>query len=76
MKGFELEINGEKIFGSTENGMTLIIADVLRDEAKLTFQGNSFNEDKSVKERTEWFDSELKEGQEFTVRVKKIEKDR
>lgn len=49
MKGFELEINNEKIFGSAENGITLIIADIVGDKVKLSFEGTIFNKDKSKK---------------------------
>lgn len=69
MKGFELEINGEKIFGSIEDGVAMIIAEIVDDKVELRFSGSSFNEDKSVKEQIDWFKSELKEGQEFTIRV-------
>lgn len=75
MKGFELKINDEKIFGGIEDGITLIVADIVGDKIKLSFEGTSFNKDKSVNKNIKWFNSELKEGQEFTVKVKKIEKD-
>lgn len=72
MKGFELEIKNKKILGYIKNGVTILVADIVDGKVKLSFEGTSFNKDKTLHENIKWFDSELEEGQEFTVRVKKI----
>ncbi len=72
MKGLELEINNKKILGHIENGITIMVVDVVDDKVRLSFEGTSFNKDKTINKNIKWLYSELEEGQEFTVRVKRI----
>ncbi len=74
MKGLELEINNKKILGYIENGITILIIDIVNDKVKLNFEGTSFNGDKTIEKNIKWFESELEKEQEFIVRVKEVSK--
>lgn len=72
MDAFELDVNGKKIVGGMKDGVTTLIATIVRGEITLHFSSTSFNKDQSIHKKAEWFDAELAEGQEFKVKVKKL----
>ncbi len=75
MLGFELEIKGQKIsVESLENGSIVLVADIINGEATVSCGGMDFKEN-GKQESIQWLDeTNLKIGDEFTVRVKEIQK--
>ncbi len=70
-KVIELEIKGKKIIGTIDdkNSSFGIITDIIgKRGAHLSFSGITFD-DKDIKESYRWYEGDLKEGDEFIVRV-------
>ncbi|QTD36468.1 hypothetical protein JL193_09905 [Polaribacter batillariae] len=77
MIGFELNINKKKISAALENGVVSIILTKLSDEfidsIDLDFTGLNTSE-KGNEEALDWYKSQLKVGDELTIKVKDIPK--
>ncbi len=74
MIGFELEIKGQTISAeSIEGGVVTLIADVVRGKATMSLGGMAFKEN-GKQDSVKWFETNLVEGDEFTIRVKDIKK--
>ncbi len=74
MIGFELEIKGQTISAeSIEGGVVTLIADVVRGKATMSLGGMTFKENGKQDSLT-WLETNLVDGDEFTVRVKNIKK--
>ena len=77
MLGFELNINGEKISAALEHGVvTLITTQISRGDnnsIELDLKGLDTSE-LTMEEMIDWYNTTLKEGDEFIVKVKNIGK--
>ena len=77
MIGFELNIKGEIISAALENGVVSIIAtkvlSEMMDSIDLDFAGLNTTHTE-YDESIDWYKTNLKEGDEFTVKVKNIVK--
>ncbi|MDP3912620.1 MAG: hypothetical protein Q8R96_02645 [Bacteroidota bacterium] len=75
MIGFELNINGERISAGLEKGVVSIIVTQLSEEyidsIDLDFTGLNTYE-KGNEETIDWYKSNLKVGDELTIKVKDI----
>ncbi|AOW10602.1 hypothetical protein [Flavobacterium gilvum] len=75
MIGFELNINDEKVSAALENGVVSIILTKLSDEflnsIDLDFTGLNTSE-KGNGETLDWYKSQLKVGDELTIKIKDI----
>lgn len=75
MIGFELKINDKKVSAALENGIVSIILTKLSNEfidsIDLDFTGLNTSE-KGNKEALDWYKSQLKVGDELTIKIKDI----
>jgi len=76
MTGFELIINGEKISAALESGAVSIIvtkvSNELMDSIDLDFTGLSLPETGNETEMIDWYKTNLKIGDELTIKVKEV----
>lgn len=75
MLGFEFSINGKQISAALKEGVVSIIATQIskghENSVEIDLKGLDTSNQKEF-ERIEWYNAILKEGDEFTVRVKEI----
>ncbi len=75
MIGFELDINGEKIAAALDSGSVAIIATKVStqrsDSIELSFTGLNLSESE-YDESIEWYNTKLKIGDEFMIKVKNV----
>ena len=75
MLGLELEICNKKLYGAFEKGDVSILLSIVPkyDPGVLHFGGIDVSENNPDLELVDWFSQELKDGDEFTVRLVDIE---
>lgn len=76
MLGFEFEINGKKIHAALQEGVVTLIATQISkgnvNSIEIDLKGLNTS-DLKEDEMINWYNAQLKEGDEFTVKIKNID---